>query len=55
MTEIAFELWVIKPSFISHANVDIECIFRKKEDGIELLDVLHVREKNQNCNSSASI
>ena len=26
--------------------MDLECVYRKKEDGIELIDFLHIREKD---------
>lgn len=46
-TDIAFEIWVIKHQSLISGQMDIECIYRKKEDGIDQIDYLHLVEKNQ--------
>jgi hypothetical protein len=67
-TDIAFEIWLVKPnnhimggpppqggSSIQSggANVDLECIFRRKEDRIEIIDFIHLRESNIRQNQNA--
>jgi len=54
-TDIGFEIWMVKPNnYIAGggaggsiqsggANVDLECIFRRKEDHIELIDFVNIR------------
>jgi hypothetical protein len=42
ITEIAFEIWVIKGQSINTKFIDIECVFRKQELGVELIDFIHV-------------
>jgi hypothetical protein len=35
-TEIAFEVWLIKPeSLVRNVALDIECIYRKQELGVD--------------------
>jgi len=34
-TDITFEIWLIKPSSLGNSRVELDCIYRKKEDGIE--------------------
>lgn len=41
-TDIAFELWVIKPTSLTASNADMECVYRKKEDQINQVDFLHI-------------
>ena len=42
VTEIAFELWVLKSKSLSSKHVEMECIYRKQENGIELIDFIHI-------------
>jgi hypothetical protein len=42
VTEIAFELWILKEKSLSNKNVDMECIYKKQEMGIELIDFIHI-------------
>ncbi len=54
-TDLAFEIWLIKPNpgrqinpitgATSSANVELECLYRKKEDKIEMIDFLHLGEE----------
>ena len=41
-TELAFEIWVIKNSSMETKFVDIECVYRKQELGVELFDFIHI-------------
>jgi hypothetical protein len=47
-TDIAFEIWLLKPSSLQTTAAELECIYRKKEDGVEMLDFLHVNTRDQN-------
>jgi len=47
-TDIAFEIWLLKPSSLGTSAADLECIYRKKEDGIEMIDFLHIYTGDQN-------
>jgi len=42
VTEIAFEVWVIKNQSLSSKFIDIDCIFRKQEVGVEYIDFVHI-------------
>ncbi|CDW73531.1 UNKNOWN [Stylonychia lemnae] len=53
-TDITFEIWLLKPSSLLNSNVELDCIYRKKEEGIEQIDILHLNEcqkHNQNKNN----
>lgn len=41
VTEIAFELWVLKGKSLASKHVEMECVLRKQEHGIELIDFIH--------------
>jgi hypothetical protein len=48
-TDLAFEIWLLKPNLnISpanqavSANVELECVYRRKEDKVEMVDFLHM-------------
>ena len=44
-TDIAFEVWLVKPNLnLSNTptNVELECVYRHKEDKVEMLDFIHM-------------
>jgi len=48
-TDIAFEIWLVKPNLNvgigQHAvatNVELECVYRHKEDKVEMIDFVHM-------------
>lgn len=51
-TEIAFEIWIIKPTSLINSNVELECIYRKKEDNIEQIDFLHIHSYIDNSDET---
>jgi hypothetical protein len=53
-TDLAFEIWLVKPN-LNHGsgsgaghhqglptNVELECVYRHKEDKVEMIDFLHM-------------
>ena len=42
VTDIAFELWILKSKSLSNKHVEMECIYKKQEHGIELIDFVHI-------------
>ena len=48
-TDLAFEIWLLKPNLnmgaanqAVPANVELECVYRRKEDKVEMVDFLHM-------------
>jgi hypothetical protein len=41
-TDLAFEIWAIKGSPLCANSGELECLYRKQELGVELLDFVHV-------------
>jgi hypothetical protein len=40
-TDIAFEIWIVNPAVAASAAQSMECVYRKKEDGVEMIEILH--------------
>jgi hypothetical protein len=52
-TDIAFELWLLRPPFET-LGVELECIYRRKEDGVGIIDFLHVVELDETISASSN-
>ena len=40
-TDIAFEMWIVNPAATAAVAQSMECVYRKKEDGVEMIEILH--------------
>jgi hypothetical protein len=68
-TDIAFEIWLVKPNCQRSegaglaSNVEVECIYRRREDNIEMIDFLHMnylkstgsRSSDSTCEISSAL